>query len=429
MKKIHLILGLLTAASVLSCTSEDASFIENKVYLDRESVERVVELPVSIHDSYEQFLTARVPLKAESDIKVRYGIDRSLVAEYNSFYGENAELLPSENYFFDQTNLVIAQGTVFAPENKITFEGLLDLDAETVYVLPVVVKSYETSTIEDRSVVYYVFRRTGIVNIVANMNNNGLPAAAKVNWNDFTPVRNPSGFTYEALVWCTFTSDGLPYDDSRKNLPTGHEDMNIMVMMGDIATPDAICVRYYLKPRNDGGSYWFELSFFNNRGSVEGEHPQGQSASEQFTFYPDRKWFHWAVTYDKASGVVAWYCDGKVVSTRNCGANKKVSIVSPTNENSYSNWYLGRGDTWFWAGKLAEVRIWNRALSIEELNSDNHPYYVDPATANGLACYWKFNEGTGGTILDHSGYGNHATVDTESPILWEKVDLPESSAE
>lgn len=432
MKKIHLIFSVLISACVLSCTQDNPEFVENKVYIERESVERVVELPVSIHDTYEQYLIARVPLKAENDIKVKFSADRSMVAEYNNFYGEEAELLPSENYYFDQITVEIAKGTVFAPENKITFEGLLDLDPDIVYVLPVTVKSYDVDTLEERAVVYYVFRRAGIVTVVANMDNNGSPVAARVAWSDFTPVRNPSGFTYEALMWCTFTSDGLPYDNARKNLPKGHEDMNIMAMMGDMKTPDAMCVRYYLAPRNDGGNYWFELSFFNNSGvggNAEGEHPQGQDASEQFKFYPDRKWFHWAVTYDKASGVISWYCDGKLMSSRNCGTNKTVSIVNPDNELSVNNWYLGRGDTWFWTGKLSEVRIWNRALSEDELNSLNHAYYVDPATAEGLACYWKFNEGTGGTVLDHSGYGNHAQVDSESPILWEKVDLPEKGSQ
>lgn len=431
MKKTYLIFSALVSACMLSCTKNDPGVIENMVYFDRESVERVVELPVSIHDTYVQPLAARVSLRAEGDVKIRFSVDRSLVAEYNSFYGEQAELLPSDNYYFDMSSAEIAAGTVFAPANNINFEGLLDLDPETLYVLPVTVKGYDTPTLEERAVIYYVFRRTGIVNVVANMNNNGTPVAAKVEWNNFTPVKNPSGFTYEALMWCTFTSDGLPYDAARKNLPKGHEDMNIMAMLGDMGTVDAICVRYYLAPRNDGGNYWFELTNFNRNGwRSEGEHPQGMSSvNDQFKHYPDRKWFHWAVTYDKESGVITWYCDGNVVSTKNCGRNKSFAIVNPDNEGSWDNWYLGRKDTWFWTGKLSEVRIWTRALSAEELNSQYHAYYVDPETANGLACYWKFNEGTGGTVLDHSGYGNHATVDTVSPILWEKVDLPEKEAQ
>ena len=419
-----LLIGFLVSAIVMSCTLEDASFIENKVYLDRESMERVVELPVSIHDSYVQLLTARVALKAEKDIKVKFDVEKSLVAEYNSFYGEQAELLPSDNYFFEQITTVIKEGSVFSPDNTITFDGLLDLDSETVYVLPVVVRSNDTSTLTDRSVVYYVFRRTGIVNVVANFNNNGTGAGAKVTWNDRSIVENPSGFTYEALMWCTFTKDGLPFDKSARNYPDGHDEKEIMVLMGDLYTTGSIQIRYYIEPRSESDEYyWFELTNFNRKGwDVEGEHPRALPRSEQFKDYPDRQWFHWAVTFDKGTGVVAWYCNGELVSTRICPeSEREFNIVT---EESAGEWCIGRADTWWWAGKLSEVRVWNRALSAEEINGDVHPYYVDPATADGLACYWKFNEGTGGIINDYSGHGNHAIVVSDSPIIWEKVDMP-----
>ncbi len=423
MNKIKLVIGLLASVIISSCALEDASFIENKVYLDRESVGRVVELPVSIHDTYVQSLSARVPLKAEKDIKVKFAVARTMVSEYNSFYGEEAELLPSENYYFDQTTVEIAEGTVFAPENNIVFEGLLDLDPEVVYVLPVTVKSYDTSTLDERAVVYYVFRRTGIVNVVANFDNNGTGVSAKVKWNNLAPVMNdPAGFTYEALMWCTFTGDGLPFDSAAKNYPAGHEDMYIMVLMGAGGTVNATQIRYYLDPRPDtGGHYWFELTNFNRRNwTVEGAHPKAQPKSEQFTYYPDREWFHWAVTFDKASGELKWYCDGNLVSSE-VVKDRNFKIVS---DDSIEEWWIGHDNTWWWAGKLSEVRIWNRALTAEEINSDYHAYYVDPETANGLACYWKFNEGTGGTIQDYSGNENHATVTSASPIIWEKVDLP-----
>ena len=432
MKGVKLLIGLLVSAIVMSCTLEDASFIENKVYLDRESMERVVELPVSIHDSYVQTLTARVPLKAEKDIKVKFDVEKSLVAEYNSFYGEHAELLPSDNYFFEHVTTVIKEGSVFSPENGITFDGLLDLDPETVYVLPVVVRSNDTSTLTERSVIYYVFRRTGIVNVVANLDNNGEGAAAKVTWNDLSMITNPDGFTYEALLWCTFTSDGLPYDSSRKNYPEGHEEANIMCLMGadKVKGGGPIHIRYYLQPRSCGGGkvYWFELTNWNRRsGTEEGDHPEGQVSTDQFVFYPDRQWFHFAVTFDKASGVLTWYCDGKPVSTRTCSSKEREFLL--IDDDTIDKWYIGRqenGNQRWWAGKVAEVRLWNRALSVEELNSDYHAYYIDPANAEGLAAYWKFNEGTGGSIRDHSGHGNHASVMTPSPILWEKVNLPEA---
>ena len=72
------------------------------------------------------------------------------------------------------------------------------------------------------------------------------------------------------------------------------------------------------------------------------------------------------------------------------------------------------------------MRVWNRALTEEEINAPNHFYKIDtddPAQMEGLVAYWKFNEGTGNVIKDHSGYGND--LSTASSVVWKNVSLPE----
>ena len=73
-------------------------------------------------------------------------------------------------------------------------------------------------------------------------------------------------------------------------------------------------------------------------------------------------------------------------------------------------------------GYVSETRIWNRELTVEEINSANHFYKVEP-DAEGLVAYWKFNEGAGKTIKDQTSYGNDLTVDSEPE--WKAVTLPE----
>ena len=74
-------------------------------------------------------------------------------------------------------------------------------------------------------------------------------------------------------------------------------------------------------------------------------------------------------------------------------------------------------------GYLAECRIWNRVLSAEELAEQRiRPYYVDPKS-DGLVAYWKFNEGSGSTIIDRTGNGNNAIA--KNPIKWVEMTLPE----
>jgi hypothetical protein len=71
---------------------------------------------------------------------------------------------------------------------------------------------------------------------------------------------------------------------------------------------------------------------------------------------------------------------------------------------------------------MSEVRIWNRCLSEDEINADAHFYTVDP-NSEGLAAYWKMDDGAGTIIKDYSPNGNDLTL--EKATTWPKVSLPE----
>ena len=70
----------------------------------------------------------------------------------------------------------------------------------------------------------------------------------------------------------------------------------------------------------------------------------------------------------------------------------------------------------------AEARIWNRPLSADEINAENHFYKVSP-DSEGLVAYWKFCDAKGSVIADYSDYGNDLQAD-HTPT-WVEVELPE----
>ena len=74
-------------------------------------------------------------------------------------------------------------------------------------------------------------------------------------------------------------------------------------------------------------------------------------------------------------------------------------------------------------GMIAEARVWNRVLSIEEINKPNHFYKVYASEIDeSLLAYWKFDEGTGKTVRDYSLYGHDLTADHD--FVWYPVELP-----
>ena len=67
------------------------------------------------------------------------------------------------------------------------------------------------------------------------------------------------------------------------------------------------------------------------------------------------------------------------------------------------------------------MRIGNKVLSPADFKATNHFYYVDPAS-EGLVAYWRFNEGQGTTIKDHTANGND--LEMNKAPQWVSVSLP-----
>lgn len=106
---------------------------------------------------------------------------------------------------------------------------------------------------------------------------------------------------------------------------------------------------------------------------------------------PSFQWVHIAATWDGTTGklFVNGVQDANTISLTpnlDTGAGGVVRV-------------FGDGS---WTGYGAEARIWNRALTLDELNfRRNHP--ISAATAgldDDLVCYWKANEGSGSTLFD-----------------------------
>lgn len=84
--------------------------------------------------------------------------------------------------------------------------------------------------------------------------------------------------------------------------------------------------------------------------------------------------------------------------------------------------YIGRQNTTYFDpfyGQIDEVRIWNRALSDEEVVLKMYPL-SDPTSETGLVSYWDFNEGSGTVVNDLSGNNHHGNI---HGALW-STDVP-----
>lgn len=107
------------------------------------------------------------------------------------------------------------------------------------------------------------------------------------------------------------------------------------------------------------------------------------------TALPLNTWVYVAVTYDASTGVMTLYRDGILV-------NSASSVPAYTSESTFIGSH--QGSTSFFKGNIDEVRIWSVALSQAELKKN---MFRGPAdNAAGLLAHYKFNEGSGPTLMN-----------------------------
>ncbi|ROH95864.1 endo-beta-N-acetylglucosaminidase H [Chryseobacterium daecheongense] len=104
-------------------------------------------------------------------------------------------------------------------------------------------------------------------------------------------------------------------------------------------------------------------------------------------------WYHVAATYDGATMKI--YINGVLDASK----SQTGSVNSSGAFNVGYSYNISRN----FNGKIDEVRVWKRALSQTEI-SQNTCNVTLPATS--LTAYWKFNEGSGTSVQDHSGNGS-----------------------
>ncbi len=109
-------------------------------------------------------------------------------------------------------------------------------------------------------------------------------------------------------------------------------------------------------------------------------------------------WHHIAVTLSGTT--LSIYIDG-VLDVQNTSYNANPSMIGATTNN-----WMGRSqysaDAYF-DGKIDETRIWNRALTQEEIRSQ---YGSLTGNEEGLYAYWRFDEEGSDYTIDATGNGN-----------------------
>ena len=390
--RIHIICAAAMAMSLAAGCGTDGKTgdFEGKLYLTSSSaMEEILFLEGKEEVTETRELSAGIPFPAAGKITGRFTYAPELYSRYNMAYGENAVAMDPEKVSIPSPEMEIAAGNIESLPVSIEFRHLETLDEECIYVAPVMITDVDgIGVLESRKVMYFVFRGASLINVVAGMSEN----RAYPVWKTPSPLADMGQFTLEALVNCSSFAKGR--GDNISSI-MGIEG-KFLVRLGDASLPAN------------------QLQIATSEDNISNRNMQIEAG----------KWYHLAVTFD--AGEVNVYIDGKCIATEDCGVRTVNFSVDNTGEESDSRRFFWIGysyedERWF-DGYISEVRIWNLPLDKNEINAENH-FYTVPVDSDGLVAYWKFNEGEGDVIMDHTANGNNLKMD--SMPEWLDVEIPE----
>ena len=354
---------------------DDEHHYDNKVFVTSQQVRDDLLIKETISEATRS-ISYRLADPLDREVNISFDAAPQLTAAYNLAFNDNAQVLAADYYEIPVKSVTIKAGDISSDDVVVNFKNTNKLDKSRRYVLPVTITDADIEVLDSKRTAYFIFKGAALINVVANIEKIYFP----ISWK--TDMSNVNAITVEALLR---SDDWEAGRDNALSSIFGIEG-RFLLRIGDADRP-----RDQLQCVAPGGNF---------------------PAPNAVAGLPTKEWVHIAVVYDAGTHERIYYKDGvKVYSDEN--ATYALNLTSGC--------YIGKSydNTRWLPGDISEVRIWNIQRTGEEIAKN--PYEVDPH-ASGLVAYWKFNEGTGSAVKDHTGNGNDITA--SGAPTWVNVELP-----
>ena len=354
---------------------DDEHHYDNKVFVTSQQVRDDLLIKETVSETTRS-ISYRLADPLDREVNISFDAAPQLTAAYNLAFNDNAQVLAADYYEIPVKSVTIKAGDISSDDVVVNFKNTNKLDKSRRYVLPVTITDADIEVLDSKRTAYFIFKGAALINVVANIEKIYFP----ISWK--TDMSNVNAITVEALLR---SDDWEAGRDNALSSIFGIEG-RFLLRIGDADRP-----RDQLQCVAPGGNF---------------------PAPNAVAGLPTKEWVHIAVVYDAGTHERIYYKDGvKVYSDEN--ATYALNLTSGC--------YIGKSydNTRWLPGDISEVRIWNIQRTGEEIAKN--PYEVDPH-ASGLVAYWKFNEGTGSAIKDHTGNGNDITA--SGTPTWVNVELP-----
>lgn len=309
-------------------------------------------------------VTASATDKVTEDVTVTFAIDNSQLTAYNNEHKTSYYPIPESAVVLEQKEGVIKAGRASSTGVTVRIASTEEFKDGRIYVIPVTITSVKGGSMEVLQASKTIFLRVSRVIYFNSLDISNSNMYSNYIASDELAVDLPN-YTYEIKCY----------------INQWHE------------TPERISRLCSFTSKDESGS---NMLRFGENGqdlnSLQWVSPGGSIIST--TRFNPGQWYTISLTYDGSKFVM--YVDG----IKDCEMAGSASCTFQRMEIGMS-WENYPAKQYF-SGRIAEARVWNRALSSSELKLGICG--VDPASG-GLVAYWKLNEGEGHTFKDITGHG------------------------
>lgn len=386
----------LTAAG---CKSDDygdgTSPLGNAAFID--AAEVTPEAPVVIKKDLETLtreFSVKLVAPAPADAEIAFAVDEDAVAAYNRRHGTDYTLLPKTYYEMKASTVHIAAGKVLSDPVAVSFKGLMEMEMDKTYLLPVSLGATPggIGLVKGSETVWFVVKRSSAITTAADLTSCYMWVPSYETPDGWSALEGFKELTFECLVNIKdFTHKNDAGYESSVSSVMGTEQW-LLMRVGDSNYP-----RQQIQ-MNIGGAYWPA----NGRDWIV----------PALTLDPG-EWYHLAFTWDLKASEGRLYVNGKLAYETVAEWGEDTFNLNCLKEGGPDD----KGRRFFIGysydpdrplyGLISEVRVWAKARTQEEIFRDMYKI-ENPETLPELRAYWKFDEGRGNEVVDHSQYHNNA---------------------
>lgn len=359
MKTISKCLILFCFTTIIwSCSDGDFDPNANAILLTGTDTSPVVTFPVDDTPS-TYYVSSSTTYKVEEDVVVNYELSTDAVAAYNEKNKTNYFAVPDASVKLLDTQDVIEAGKAASTGIRVQLVSTENWVDGRAYVVPISIKEV----------------KGGNLNILKSSKTILLRVSRKMIFNSLNVANSSLYSTYD---W------GRSEGKSAIPLPKFTCEIKVFLTEDAPARIRRLC--------NWGGVGQNMLRFGENgtnRNALQWVCPAGNIVSK--TLFAPNRWYTVSLTFDGSTYVM--YVDGVKDGELGAAADFAFSFF----EIGMS--WAGYTSSQMVRGRIAEVKLWNRALVSSEIQMGMCA--IDP-NSEGLIGYWKMNEGDGHVFHDSS---------------------------